>query len=61
MYLGTQLNARHSALKEDDGQASRCAFNVPLLIILLVGDGWRDGVYALKEKVLISQHPTSEF
>ena len=47
MYLGTQLNALHSALKEEDGQASRRAFNVPLLINLLVGDGWQDGVYAL--------------
>ena len=47
MYLGTQLNALHSALKEEEGQASRRAFNIPLLINLLVGDGWRDGVYAL--------------
>lgn len=46
IYLGTQLNALHSALKEEEGQASRRAFNVPLLINLLVGDEWRDGVYA---------------
>ena len=48
MCLGTQLNALYSALKEDDGQASRRAFHSPLLINFLVGDGWRDGVYALK-------------
>lgn len=48
MCLGTQLNALYSALKEDDGQASRRAFHAPLLINFLVGDGWRDGVYALK-------------
>jgi hypothetical protein len=44
MYLGTQLNALHSSLCEDKREEHRRMFNVPLLVNLLVGDGWRDGV-----------------
>jgi hypothetical protein len=50
MYLGTQLNALHSSLCEDKREEHRRIFNTPLLINLLVGDGWRDGIYALSEE-----------
>jgi hypothetical protein len=50
MYLGAQLNALHTSLCEDKREEQRRVFNVPLLVNLLVCDGWRDGIYVLSAK-----------
>jgi hypothetical protein len=47
MYLGTQLNALHSSLCEDKREEPHCIFSVSLLVNLLVGDSWRDGVFPI--------------
>ena len=40
------LNNLHSSLCEEKREEHRRVFNLPLLINMLVGDGWKDGLYA---------------
>eukprot|EP00571_Detonula_confervacea_P003423 CAMPEP_0172329052 /NCGR_PEP_ID=MMETSP1058-20130122/60671_1 /TAXON_ID=83371 /ORGANISM="Detonula confervacea, Strain CCMP 353" /LENGTH=4507 /DNA_ID=CAMNT_0013046199 /DNA_START=90 /DNA_END=13614 /DNA_ORIENTATION=- len=57
MYFGTQLNILHSSLCEEKREEHRRIFNVPLLINLLVSDGWKDGVSADEQQL---ESPTHE-
>ncbi len=50
MYLGTQLNALHSSLCKDKQEEHCRIFSVSLLVNLLVGDGWRDGVFPISSE-----------
>ena len=44
MYLGSQLNALQASLSDEKREEHRSVFNLPLLMNLLVGDGWKEGI-----------------
>ena len=45
MYLGSQLNALQASLSDEKREEHRSVFNLPLLMNLLVGDGWKEGIF----------------
>ena len=51
MYLGSQVSALQASLYEEKrGEQRGTGFNLPLMISLLVADGWKDGIFSVVDE-----------